>query len=75
MDELSVYQRAGGIVRARFMFVELVYVEWVKNKVLLDSTGNSIQYLVRNHNGKACEKEFMCITKSLCYTAEMNTML
>ena len=40
MDELRVYQRAGGIVSARFMFVELVYVEWVKSKVLLCGTGN-----------------------------------
>ena len=36
-----------------------------KNKVLLYNTGNSIQYPVINHNGKECEKEYICITESL----------
>ena len=40
------------------------------NKVLLYSTGNYIQYPVINHN----EKEYICITESLCCTAEMNTL-
>ena len=31
------------------------------NKVLLYSTGNYIQYPVINHNGKECEKEYMCV--------------
>ena len=26
--------------------------EWINDKVLLDSTGNYIQYLEINHNGK-----------------------
>ena len=30
----------------------LVYVKWIKNEVLRYSTGNYIQYLVINHNGK-----------------------
>ena len=38
---------------------KLVYTEWINNKVLLDSTGNCIRYLVRNHNGKAYEKEYI----------------
>ena len=35
-------------------------IEWI-NKILLYSTGNSIQYPVINHNGKEYEKECMCI--------------
>ena len=33
---------------------KLLYIEWIHNKVLLCSTGNYIQYLVINHNGKEC---------------------
>ena len=41
-------------------------------------TGNYIQYSVINHNGKEYEKEcnvWICITESLCCTAEINTTL
>ena len=31
---------------------KLLSIGWVKNKVLLHSTENSIQYLIINHNGK-----------------------
>ena len=31
---------------------KLLYIEWIKNKVLLYSTGNYIQYPMINHNGK-----------------------
>ena len=31
---------------------QLLYIEWINNKVLLYSTGNYIQYSVINHNGK-----------------------
>ena len=47
-----------------------------KQQVLLYSTGNSIQYLVINHNGKDHEKEYIyikCITESFCCTPETNT--
>ena len=40
-----------GISRCR-----LVYIEWINNKALLYSTGNCIQYLVINHNGKNMKK-------------------
>ena len=53
---------------------KLVHTEWINNKVLLCSTGNCIQYLVINHNGRKYEKN-ICITESLCYTAEINTTL
>ena len=52
---------------------KLVYREWKNSKVLLYSTGNYIQYPVINHNGKEYEKEYICITESLCCTAETNT--
>ena len=42
-------------------------------KVLLYSIGKCVQYPVKNHNGKECEKEYICIMESFCYTAEMNT--
>ena len=46
---------------------KLLYREQIKNKVLLYSTGNYIQYPVINHNGKEYEKEsvHICITESL----------
>ena len=35
----------------------------INDKVLLYSTGNSIQYPVINHNGKECEKYIYIYTK------------
>ena len=35
---------------------KLVYIQWINNKVLLYSMGNSNQYPVINHNGKEYEK-------------------
>ena len=43
------------------------------NKVLLCSTGDSIQYPVINHTGKESEK--ICVTESTCCTEEMNPTL
>ena len=55
---------------------KLVYIEWINNMVLLYSTGNYIQYLVINHNGKECKKcIYICITESLCGTTEINKTL
>ena len=56
---------------------KLLHLEWINNKVLLYSTGNSIQYLVINHNGKEYLKRivYMCITESLGCTAEIGTTL
>ena len=31
---------------------KLLYIGWINNKVLLYSTGNYIQYPIKNHNGK-----------------------
>ena len=48
----------------------------MKNKVLLYSTGNYIHYPVINQMEKNMKKNmYICITKSLCCTAEINTTL
>ena len=44
-----------GVSRCRLLYI---YIEWISNKVLLYSTGNSIQYPVKNRNGKEYEKEY-----------------
>ena len=36
---------------------KLLYIGWTNNKLLVDSTGNYIRYLMINHNGKECEKK------------------
>ena len=61
---------------------KLLYMECINNKVLLYSTENYIQYSEINHNGKEYEKGCAYIyierererTKSLCCTAEINTL-
>ena len=40
---------------------KLLYIEWINNKVLPYSTGNYIQYLVINHNGKEYGKKYIHI--------------
>ena len=51
---------------------KLLHIERINNKVLLYSTGNYIQYPEINNNGKEYKKEciYICITESLCWTAE-----
>ena len=51
---------------------KLLNIGWINNKVLY-STGNYIQCLMINHNGKEYKKKnvYMCITESLCCTAEI----
>ena len=38
---------------------KLLYIEWIINKVLLRNTGNYIQNLIIDHNGKAYKKEYI----------------
>ena len=54
---------------------KLLHLEWINTKVLLYSTGNYTQYPVINHNGKEYKEKnvYICITESLCCTAEMGT--
>ena len=56
---------------------KLLCIEWINNTVLLYNTGNYIQCPVINHNGKEYKKEliYICVTKSLCCTAEINITL
>ena len=54
---------------------KVLYIGWVNNKILLYNTGNYIQYPLMNYSGKEYEKEYKCITESLCYTAEINITL
>ena len=59
---------------------KLLYIGWINNKVLLYSTKKYIQYPMINHNGKEYFKKeyiyiYICITESLCCTAEINTTL
>ena len=56
-------------------FPELLYLEWINNKVLLCGTGNHVQCPGINHNGKEYKKEYICITESLCWTAAVNPTL
>ena len=52
-----------------------LYMGWISNKILPNSTGNYIQYPMINHNGKEYEKIFLYITESPCCTAEINIAL
>ena len=54
---------------------ELLYMEWINNKVLLYSTGKYIQYPIINQNGKEYEEEYIyiCTTESLCYMHQKTT--
>ena len=77
--DLWLPRRAGGGMdwEVGISRCKLLYIGQINNKVLLYSTGNYIQYPVTNHNGKECEKGcmYVCITESLCCTAEINTTL
>ena len=53
----GVWGREVGVSRC-----ELLYIEWINNKVLLYSTGDYIRHPVINHNGEEYEKkECVCI--------------
>ena len=61
-----------GISRCKFL-----YIEWINSNVQLYSTGNYIQCLVKNYNGKEYEKSYtyICITEPLCCTAGINNIV
>ena len=53
-----------------------LHLEWIQNKVLLYSTGNYIQSLgIKLMENNIKKNVYMCITESLCCTAEINTIL
>ena len=56
---------------------KFLYTEWIKNKVLLYSTGSHIQYLVTNHKEKEYKKIYiyMYLIDSLGYIEEINSIV
>ena len=56
---------------------KLLHLEWITNDVLLYSTGNYIQSPGTDHDGgkNVKKNEYICVTKSLCCTAETSTTL
>ena len=55
----------------------LLHLEGISSEVLLDSMGNFSQSLGIDHDGRWHEKKnvYMCMTGSLCCTAEIGTAL
>ena len=51
----------------------LLHFEWISNEVLVYSTGNHIQSLVMEHDGRYYGKKnvCLCLIGSLCHTAEI----
>ena len=56
---------------------KLLHLGWIGNKVLVYSTGNYIPSLGIDHDKREYEKKnvYMCMTNSLCCTAEIDTTL
>lgn len=56
---------------------KVLHLESISNEVLLCSTGNYIQPLGIDHDGRQYEKNnvYIRMTESLCYTAENGTTL
>ena len=56
---------------------ELLHLDWISNEVLLNSTGNYIQSLRIDHDGRYYEKKnvYVCTTGSLSRIAEMDATL
>lgn len=56
---------------------KLLDLEWMDNKILLQSRGNYIQTPGVSHNEKGClkkKKECTYVYRSLCCTAKVNTV-
>lgn len=56
-----------------FIRCKLVHMEWINNKVLLWSTGNSIQCPVINHNWTEYEKECVYTHTRACVHTQTHT--
>ena len=54
-----------------------LHLEWISNKILQYSTGNYVQSLGVDHDGRQYEKKnvHICMTGSLCYTVGTGTTL
>ena len=53
----------------------IIYIEWINNKVLLYSTGNSIEYPLINQTGKVYEKEYIDIYVYVNHFAEQQKLI
>ena len=55
----------------------LLHLEWINDKVLMSSTGNYIQYLLINHNGKEDKKECIYVYNgvTLLYSRDWHNIL
>ena len=64
-------ERVGWIGSLGFVDVNSLDLEWISNEVLLYSTGNCIQWLVMEYDGRYYEKKnvYIFITGSFCCTA------
>ena len=64
-EQMCGYQREedGGRMECEFGVSrgKLLYGDWMNSEVLLESTGNQIQYPVISHSGKEYEKECVCV--------------
>ena len=56
---------------------KLLHVKRISNEVLFYSTGNYMQSLGIEHDGRQYEKKdvCVCVTGSLCHTTEIDTRL
>ena len=56
---------------------KLLHLEWISNEVLLCSTGNYIQSLQVDHDGRSYKKGnvYVCMTRSLFCPAEFGRTL
>ena len=55
---------------------KLLHLKWTRNEVLLYSTGNYIQSLEIEHDGRYKKKNaYICMTRSLCCIAEIDKTL
>ena len=53
-----------------------LHLEWISNEVLLYDTGNYIQSLVIEHDGRLCEKNvYICTAASFSCIAEIDQTL
>ena len=55
----------------------VLHLEWISSEILLYSTGNYIQSLVMEHDGRQHEKKnaYICINGSLCCVVEIDRTL
>ena len=54
--------------------MQTIVLGHINSKGLLHSTGNYTQCSVKNRNEKEYMCVYICITESLCYTAEFNNV-